>query len=54
MANGNENVFVGDNGKDFMTYAKEAIGQVPYVKLIEVENLSETERGSGGFGSTGK
>jgi dUTP pyrophosphatase len=25
----------------------------PDVKLIEVENLSETDRGSGGFGSTG-
>ena len=26
----------------------------PDVKLKEVENLTETDRGSGGFGSTGK
>lgn len=26
----------------------------PQCKFVEVENLSETERGSGGFGSTGK
>lgn len=28
--------------------------QVPEVEIIEVDELSETERGNGGFGSTGK
>lgn len=37
----------------------EKIGQliimpIPYTELIEVENLSESDRGNGGFGSTGK
>ena len=27
---------------------------IPFIELVEVEELSETERGSGGFGSTGK
>ncbi|MNO10362.1 Deoxyuridine 5'-triphosphate nucleotidohydrolase [compost metagenome] len=27
---------------------------VPAVNLVEVEELSETERGAGGFGHTGK
>lgn len=26
----------------------------PYIKLVEVDELSETERGAGGYGSTGK
>ena len=28
--------------------------QLPFVNIIEVEELSETARGAGGFGSTGK
>ena len=30
------------------------ITPIPYVTLVEVEELSETERGEGGHGSTGK
>lgn len=37
----------------------ERVGQIvivkhPYIELVESENLSDTERGEGGFGSTGK
>ena len=40
-------------------YVGDRIGQImivpcPDVELVEVEELSETERGSGGFGSTGR
>ena len=34
--------------------AQMQIVEVPQVELIEVDNLSETDRGEGGFGSTGK
>jgi|SRR5690606_227949 len=34
--------------------AQAAIVPVPSVELVEVDELSETERGAGGFGSTGK
>jgi dUTP pyrophosphatase len=27
---------------------------IPYVDFDEVDNLSDTERGAGGYGSTGK
>jgi len=34
--------------------AQLVINQVPSVQLVEVDTLSESDRGSGGFGSTGK
>lgn len=34
--------------------AQIVIKEVPRVKIIEVESLAETKRGTGGFGSTGK
>ena len=34
--------------------AQLVIQEVPYVNLIEVEELDETERSAGGFGSSGK
>ena len=34
--------------------AQMVICRLPEVKLVAVEKLSETDRGSGGFGSTGK
>lgn len=34
--------------------AQMVIARVPQAKLVEVEALSETQRGAGGFGSTGK
>ena len=34
--------------------AQLVIQEVPVVTLVEVDELSETERGAGGFGSTGK
>ncbi len=45
--------------KDFEIKAKERIAQAVITPVIqaefeEVENLSDTKRGSGGFGSTGK
>ena len=37
----------------------ERVGQIvivkhPYIELVEAENLSDTDRGEGGFGSTGR
>lgn len=52
--------FVLDNPMDFAPYnVGDRIGQMvvlpyPNVKITEVSELSETERGSNGFGSTGK
>jgi dUTP pyrophosphatase len=37
-----------------MRISQLAIRPVPDVKFIEVDQLSDTERGEGGFGSTGK
>jgi dUTP pyrophosphatase len=37
-----------------MRISQLAIRHVPEVKFIEVDELSDTERGAGGFGSTGK
>jgi len=34
--------------------AQMVIQKLPEVEMIQVENLSESKRGSGGFGSTGK
>ena len=51
--------WVYDNPMAFAPYkegdrvAQMVVLPYPDVKLIEVENLSETDRGSGGFGSTG-
>ena len=33
--------------------AQIAVRNIPYIQFQEVDNLSETERGNGGFGSTG-
>lgn len=33
--------------------AQLVIQKIPFVKLLEVDSLDETERGSGGFGSSG-
>lgn len=53
---------VGDNTKDAVTPAiykvGDKIGQIiilpyPHIEFKEVEDLSETERGEGGYGSTG-
>lgn len=54
---------VGDNAKDAVTPAiykvGERVGQIiimpyPNIEFIESDELSDTERGEGGFGSTGK
>jgi len=37
-----------------MRIAQAVIAEVPRVEYIEVEDLSDTERGSGGFGHTGR
>lgn len=39
--------------KHGMRIAQMVIAKTPTVSIDEVENLSDTERGSGGFGSTG-
>lgn len=49
---------VNNSGEDFRVYNGDRICQiviraVPDIKLIEVSELSETERGEGGFGHTG-
>lgn len=49
-----------DRGIEFQVYKiGDRIGQIiimpyPQIEFEEVENLSETERGSGGYGSTGR
>ena len=47
---GNENYLVEKNTK----IAQMLIQKIERVEIEEVENLKETERGNGGFGSTGK
>jgi len=37
-----------------MRIAQMVINQLPKVEYVEVEELSDTDRGEGGFGSTGK
>lgn len=49
----------GTKDKEFIINPLERIGQVIFVEdvcteLVEVEHLSDTERGTGGFGSTGR
>lgn len=46
---GNTTFTINKNDK----IAQLIITKLPYVKLIEAESLTETERGDGGFGSTG-
>ena len=36
-----------------MRVAQVIFKELPEIKLVEVEKLQETDRGSGGFGSTG-
>lgn len=43
-----------ENIKDGDRVAQMLIVKDPDVELVQVENLSETDRGTGGFGSTGK
>jgi dUTP pyrophosphatase len=52
-------IMMNHNGEPFkitrgMRISQLAIRPVPDVEFIEVDELSETERGRGGFGSTGK
>lgn len=47
-----------DSSEPYTIYKGDRIAQmmwipVPYTRLVEVEELNETERGKGGFGSTG-
>lgn len=51
MINHNEESFKITKG---MRISQLAIRPVPEVDFIEVDELSETERGEGGFGSTGR
>jgi dUTP pyrophosphatase len=51
MVNHNDESFMITKG---MRISQLAIRPVPEVEFIEVDELSETERGEGGFGSTGK
>ncbi len=46
--NGERKYNIGDRGAQIMLLA------YPQIDFVEDENLSDTERGSGGFGSTGK
>lgn len=50
LFNGGTDAFVIRRGDRI---AQMVIKQVPDVELVEVEALEETERGAGGFGSTG-
>jgi len=52
-------IMINHNGEAFkitkgMRISQLAIRPVPEVEFIEVDELSDTERGEGGFGSTGK
>ena len=51
MMNHNDEPFKVTKG---MRISQLAIRPVPDVEFVEVEELSDTERGEGGFGSTGK
>jgi dUTP pyrophosphatase len=51
-------IMINHNGESFkitkgMRISQLAIRPVPEVEFIEVDDLSDTERGEGGFGSTG-
>ena len=52
-------ILMNHNGEPFkitkgMRISQLAIRPVPEVEFVEVDELSDTERGEGGFGSTGK
>ena len=52
-------IYSEDNGRDYMFKTGDKISQIvilpiPKVELEVVAELDDTERGSGGFGSTGK
>ncbi|MFW9893369.1 MAG: dUTP diphosphatase [Candidatus Thorarchaeota archaeon] len=52
-------IMINHNNEPFkitkgMRISQLAIRPVPEVEFVEVEELSDTERGEGGFGSTGK
>ena len=52
-------IMINHNGEPFkitkgMRISQLAIRPVPEVEFIEVDELTDTERGEGGFGSTGK
>jgi dUTP pyrophosphatase len=54
-----KNIMINHNNESFkitkgMRISQLAIRRVPDVEFVEVEELSDTERGEGGFGSTGK
>jgi dUTP pyrophosphatase len=51
MINHNDEPFKISKG---MRISQLAIRPVPEVEFVEVDELSETERGRGGFGSTGR
>lgn len=51
MYNGGDSEFVIKRGD---RVAQMVICKLPEVELVEVEKLSESNRGAGGFGSTGK
>ncbi|MFW9816455.1 MAG: dUTP diphosphatase [Candidatus Thorarchaeota archaeon] len=51
MINHNDEVFKITKG---MRISQLAIRPVPDVEFVEVEDLSDTERGEEGFGSTGR
>ncbi len=51
LLNTGENPFVIKNGDRI---AQGVINKLPTVTVLEVKDLDETERGAGGFGSTGK
>ena len=50
LINHGRDTFVVERG---MRIAQLVIGQVPAIAVSEVINLTETQRGTGGFGSTG-
>ena len=50
LINLGKNPFIVDNG---LRIAQMVIAPVVHAQLVEVEELSDTERGTGGFGSTG-
>jgi dUTP pyrophosphatase len=50
LTNTSNNRFTVERG---MRIAQMVINQVPLVRFVEVDEVSETERGAGGFGSTG-
>ena len=50
---------INHSRNDFIVYIGQRIAQIVFhkcedVKFIKIKSLSETERGIGGFGSTGK